>query len=52
MYYIIIKSQQQIWNVNQYIYIYISFCDVLVRQPINIFRLQKSITTNKWIFYQ
>jgi hypothetical protein len=28
------------------------FCDVLIRQPIHIFWLQKSITTNKWFFYQ
>ncbi len=27
-----------------------SFCDGQIRQPIHIFRLQKSITTNKWVF--
>jgi len=30
----------------------IPFCDVLIKRLIHIFWLQKSITTNKWIFYQ
>jgi hypothetical protein len=30
--------------------LFFSFCDVLFKWPIHIFRFQKSITTNNWIF--
>jgi hypothetical protein len=33
-----------------WINIKISFCDVLVKQPVHILFFQKSIITNKWIF--
>jgi len=40
-----IESQQQIWNVNQYLKN--SFCDVLIKQPIHFIFFQKSITFSK-----